>query len=160
MGCDRFVIMDPNYGMYCQFQWKIRKNYMYLRKTLLNGVMVHSADLLMCSDILIVLIFTSFLIFGPYLYYATLHILYINSCISKRLFLNCILKYLLRICIKVFTPKFHSVFHRTVFINPQSPASLFLWQPILHNPSFHILYIFACYLFITYLLCVLFIVGY
>ena len=54
-----------NVLMYCHFQWNIRKNYMYLRKTLLSGVIVHSADLLMWSDILIVLIFASFLIFRP-----------------------------------------------------------------------------------------------
>ena len=63
--------MDPNYGMYCKFQWKIRKNCMYSRKTLLSGVIIHSAELLMCSDILIVLIFVFYLIFRPYLYYAT-----------------------------------------------------------------------------------------
>ena len=81
MGCDHFVSMDPNYRMYCHLQWKIRKNCMHSRKnnTLLSGVIVHSADLLMYSDILIVLIFASYPIFLSYLYYAALHILYINS---------------------------------------------------------------------------------
>ena len=93
---------------------------MYSRKTLLIGVIVHSADLLMCSDILIVLIFAFYLIFRPYLYYATLHILYINSCIlaSGKIVSELYFEIsFTHIYIKVFTPKFYSVFHRAVVIN-------------------------------------------
>ena len=93
---------------------------MYSRKTLLSGVIVHSADLLMCSDILIVLIFAFYFIFRPYLYYATSHILYINSCIlaSGQIVSELYFEVSFTHIYKGIYPKFYSVFHRAVVINP------------------------------------------
>ena len=146
MGCDRFVIMDPNYGMYCHFQWKIRKKLHVFKKIITewcHSTQCRSLDVVWHFDCIDFCFLTHFATLSllcdiACLIYQFMHFSAPKDCFWIVLW-NIFYAYIKGYFNLFITVRWSLIHNHLLF--------LFLWQPSLHNPYTPFLYNIKAYNF-------------